>query len=131
MLRDIMERMRAGWLAAAEALAQVEEVESEVIRPTADDVPESLRDSRLGAIIFRNIKDEIGDASEQAAVGIESIIRDRAIVGWKDNVDCQKSMRQAIDDFLFELGDAGGASWTLDTIDRVVDMSLERARAVL
>lgn len=131
MLRDIMERMRAGWLAAAEALAQVEDVESEVIRPTADDVPESLRDSRLGAIIFRNIKDEIGDASEQAAVGIESIIRDRAIVGWKDNVDCQKSMRQAIDDFLFELGDAGGASWTLDTVDRVVDMSLERARAVL
>lgn len=131
MLRDIMERMRAGWLAAAEALAQIEDVESEVIRPTADDVPESLRDSRLGAIIFRNISVDLGDASEQAAVSIASIIRDRAIVGWKDNVDCQKSMRQEIDDFLFELGDAVGAIWTLETIDRVVDMSIERARAVL
>ncbi|MFG0245392.1 MAG: type I restriction endonuclease subunit R [Phycisphaerales bacterium JB052] len=131
MLRDIMERMREGWLAAAEALTQVEAVEQEVVRPTTQDVPESLKDSRLGAVIFRNIKEELGEASERAANLIDQIIRDRAIVGWKNNADSQKSMRQAIDDLLFDLGEDTDSNWPLEIIDKVVDISIERARAIL
>jgi len=123
--------MREGWLAAAEALTQVEAVEQEVVKPTTQDVPESLKDSRLGAVIFRNVKDELGEASERAACMIDQIIRDRAIVGWKNNADSQKSMRQAIDDLLFDLGEDTDSNWPLEIIDKVVDISIERARAIL
>lgn len=131
MLREIIEKMRQGWLAAADARVQVEAVESEVLTPTSGDVPERLRDSRLGAVIFRNIRDLLGDASEAAAIRIESIIREKAIVGWKENADRQKEMRQDIDDYLFDLKDQTRADWAVETIEKAVDTALERARAVL
>ncbi|MCC5821658.1 MAG: HsdR family type I site-specific deoxyribonuclease [Phycisphaerales bacterium] len=131
MLREIIERMREGWLAAADALIQIEAVEEEVVRPTASDVPSSLKETRLGAVVFRNIKDILGPAAEQAALAIDRIIHEKAIVGWAENGDCQKEMRQAIDDFLFDLSEQTGSHWSIETIDQTIDVALERARAVL
>ena len=131
MLRKVIEQMRAGWLAAAEALIQVEKIESEVVRPSTDDVPPALRDNRLAAVLFRNTRDSLGDHAEEAVIAMEQVIRENAIVGWKDNVDRQKAMRQGIDDYLFDLSERTGADWPIEVIDRVIDTSLERARAVL
>ncbi len=131
MLREVIEQMRSGWLAAAEALVQVERIEEQILRPNADDVPEQLRDRRLAVVLFRNLEEVIGNDAADAASSIDGIIEERAIVGWKDNDDRQKQMRQAIDDYLFDLNDRRETELSLDEIDRVIDLCMERARAVL
>ena len=131
MLREVIERMRAGWLASADALVQVEHIEEQALRPKADDVPEQLRDRRLAAVLFRNLSESLGDEAADAARSIDEIIEQRAIVGWKDNDDCQKQMRQAIDDYLFDLNDSRESVLSMDDIDRLIDFCMERARAVL
>src|SRR5690606_13777364 len=110
---------------------KIEKIESEVIRPSTEDVPPALRDNRLAAVLFRNTRDSLGAHAEDAAIAIDQVIRENAIVGWKENVDRQKVMRQGIDDYLFDLSERTGADWPIEVIDRVIDTSLERARAVL
>lgn len=131
MLREVIEQMRAGWLAAAEALIQVEQIEEQVLRPKADDVPEQLRDRRLAAVLYRNTAEVLGSDAVDAAREIDHIVESRAIVGWKDNDDRQKQMRQAIDDYLFELNEGRDAELTLEQIDKLIDLCMDRARAVL
>ena len=131
MLREVIERMRAGWLAAAEALVQVEKIEEEVLRPKSDDVPEAIRANRLAAVIYRNTQETLGDKGPEAAAAIDEIIESRAIVGWKDNDDRQKQMRQAVDDYLFDLNEEHQLGLSVEQIDRLIDLCMERARAVL
>ena len=131
MIRDVIEQMRSGWLAAADALKRVEEVEEEVIRPKASDVPELVRRSKLATVLFRNTLDLLGEATAEAAVQIDKAIQELAIVGWKDNEDRQKLMRQAIDDYLFELDDERSLGLSTEQIDAVIDTILDRAKAVM
>jgi len=131
LLREVIEKMRAGWLAAAEALVQVERIENEVLRPKSDDVPDSLRERRLATVLFRNTRDVLRDSALDAAAAIDQLIEDRAIVGWKYNDDRQKEMRQQIDDYLFDLNQQRSLGLTIEQIDAVIDVCMERARAVL
>ncbi|HNO80332.1 MAG TPA: HsdR family type I site-specific deoxyribonuclease [Phycisphaerae bacterium] len=131
MLREVIENMRAGWLAAADALVQVEQIEKEILRPRSDDVPPPLRDRRLAVVLFRNLRDTMREAAVDAAAAIDEIIESRAIVGWKENQDRQKEMRQAIDDYLFDLNDEHQLDLSIEQIDAVIDSCMERARAIL
>lgn len=131
MLRDVIEQMRDGWLAAADALKQIEVVEEQVIRPKANDVPEQVRKSKLATVLYRNTQEMFGEATADAAVHVSQIINDLAIVGWKDNEDRQKQMRQAIDDYLFEFDEERSLGLTVAQIDAVIDTLMERARAVM
>ena len=90
-----------------------------------------MRDARLAAVIYRNTQELLGDATADVALAIDRIIEDRAIVGWKDNPDRQKAMRQVIDDYLFDRNDEEGLDLSIEQIDVIIDMALERARAVL
>lgn len=131
MLREVIERMRAGWLAAADALVQVEQIENEVLQPRSDDVPEPLRDRRLAVVLFRNLRESMGKAAVDTAAAIDEIIESRAIVGWKENEDRQKEMRQAIDDYLFDVNDEQQLELSIEHIDALIDSCMERARAIL
>lgn len=131
MIREVIEQMRAGWLAAAEALTKVEEIEEKIVRPKSEDVPESVRSSQFAAILYRNTKGLFGDVAAEAAGHIDRIVNDMAIVGWRSNDDRQKKIRQAIDDYIFEVNEEHTLGLTLEQIDAAIDTILERARAVI
>lgn len=131
MLRETIEAMRAGWIAAMEAKVKVQEVEEQVLRPTAEDVPERLRGRRLAEVLYRNLQDRLGAKAERAADAMEAELRPLAIVNWRNNEDQQKRMRQSVDDVLVETSREHGLELSYDAIDALVDEVMDRARAVL
>jgi hypothetical protein len=131
MLREVIEQLRAGWLAAVDALERVETIEDQVTRPKADDVPELARQSRLATVLYRNTRELLNGVAGEAAARMDGIVTDLAIVGWKNNDDRQKQMRQALDDYLFELCEEHELELDLEKIDTVIDVVMERAQAVL
>ncbi len=131
-LQEVIEQMRAGWLAAAAAVARVEEIEVEVVRPTGMDVPEALRDSRIAPVLYRNLHETLGERTASASQTMSEILEEMAShVNWHDDIDRQKRAQQELDDFLFDLNEREGMGLSIETIDAVIANALERARAIL
>jgi type I restriction enzyme R subunit len=64
----------------------------------------------------------------EMSLKLEEIIREEAIVRWRDNSDVQNRMRNAMDDYLFQLKQARGITLTLDQMDAVIEACLSIAR---
>ncbi len=64
----------------------------------------------------------------QAAIEIEKLIRDEAVVRWRDNTDAQNRMRNAIDDYLFTLTQKHGVAITLDQMTEIMESAIGIAR---
>jgi type I restriction enzyme R subunit len=64
----------------------------------------------------------------EAAIGLEDIVRDRKIVNWETNADVQNEMRNAIEEYLFELKDKRGLNLTFDEVDAIMEQCLDIAK---
>jgi len=64
----------------------------------------------------------------EMSLRMEKIIRDAAIVRWRDNPDAQNRMRNQMDDFLFELQNTRGITLTLEQMDSLIESCLNIAR---
>lgn len=131
LLRETIEKMRNEWLSAADALVAVEGVEQQVLRPTADDVPQQLRGRRLAEVLFRNLRGRLNGATESVADRIDREVNALAIVNWKDNEDQKKMMRQAIDDAIMDANTERDLGLTFEQVDGMIDEIMDRARANL
>lgn len=64
----------------------------------------------------------------EAACEVEDIIRRNCIVGWRENEDAQNRMRNAIDDYLFDLQRERKVKLSLDQMDAFIEAALRIAR---
>ena len=64
----------------------------------------------------------------EMSLKLEKIIRDEAVVRWRENPDAQNRMRNQMDDFLFELQKAKGITLTLEQMDALIESCLQIAR---
>lgn len=112
------------------------EVRTEDTR-TGDDVPDALRERDVAKAFFGCVKEVMekhgtdGDTRglwSEAAIGLEDIVRDRKIVNWETNADVQNEMRNAIEDYLFELKDKRGLNLTFDEVDAIMEQCLDIAK---
>jgi type I restriction enzyme R subunit len=71
---------------------------------------------------------EIDRLRAEMSLRLETIIRDEAIVRWRDNPDVQNRMRNAMDDYLFQLKQERGVELTLEQMDAVIEACLSIAR---
>ncbi len=71
---------------------------------------------------------EIDSLRAEVSLRLERIIRDEAIVRWRDNPDVQNRMRNAMDDYLFQLKQERGIELKLEQMDAVIEACLSIAR---
>jgi type I restriction enzyme R subunit len=64
----------------------------------------------------------------EMSLRLEEIIREEAIVRWRDNPDVQNRMRNAMDDYLFQLRQERSLSLTMDQMDSIIEACLSIAR---
>jgi type I restriction enzyme R subunit len=57
----------------------------------------------------------------EAAVAMDKIIRNHAVVRWRENVDAQNRMRNDLDDFLFELQKQKGIALSFVQMDAIIE----------
>jgi type I restriction enzyme, R subunit len=63
----------------------------------------------------------------EAACTMEDIIRSHRVVRWRENADAQNRMRNALDDYLFELQKKKGVVLTLSQMDAIIESALQIA----
>jgi type I restriction enzyme R subunit len=122
---------------AGEYLKRVRSIMNSVVTRTGDDVPEVLRERDVAKAFYGCIKEtreKIGldgderDAWSEAAIGIEDIIRERKKVDWETDIDKKNQMRNAIEDYLFDLKDRCSFNLTFDDIDTIMEQCIEIAK---
>lgn len=64
----------------------------------------------------------------EVACDIEGIIRQHAIVRWRENTDAQNAMRNDLDDLLFSLQRTKGITLTFEQMDAILEAILRIAR---
>jgi len=57
----------------------------------------------------------------EAACEMEKIIRQHAVVRWRENIDAQNRMRNDLDDFLFDLQKKKGIALNFTQMDAIIE----------
>ena len=139
ILEEAIEAYRERRISDAEYLSRVTEVMNAVVNRTGDGLPAALK-NRDEAKAFYGVVNEVfirlsltGDESKEvaarAALRIDEIIRRNRVVDWLANLDAQNSMRNEIDDYLYELREESGIGLSLDDMDLIVENSIDIAKA--
>jgi type I restriction enzyme, R subunit len=127
-------------LTEAEYLAQVSGMLQQIQSGAIADVPDSLI-SRPDARAFWGVLRELPlsynadnaapvapELLAEIALRLDAIIVRHKVRDWTRNLDVQNTMRNAIEDDLYELRDQGKLTLSIADIDRVLDAILELAR---
>jgi type I restriction enzyme R subunit len=123
----------------AEYLSRVTEVMNSVVNRTSDDLPSSLKNQDVAKAFYGIVNEvftrlnhadnESREVAALAALQIDEIIRRNKVVDWIANLDVQNSMRNEIDDYLYELREESGVDLSLDDMDLIVENSIDVAKA--
>jgi type I restriction enzyme R subunit len=156
LLQLIIDDYKAARLSEAQYLAKVTAIMEQVRDGKAHDGPDMLRDKDLARAVYGAIKEHLAEPEPtpppkrihealgpqagsalpkpddllmaEAACEIETIIRNEAVVRWRDNTDAQNRMRNAMDDYLFKFAQERGVAMTLQQMDEIIESALHIAR---
>lgn len=154
LLEQAIDDYRQQRITEAQYLAKVREIMERVRDRKKSDVPPELDGRDFAQALYGVISEQVTSVEELAvreeSVGygiaqphiaeteclrveiclrLETIIRDDAIVRWRDNPDVQNRMRNAMDDYLFQLKQEHKVSLTLEQMDTVIEACLCIARS--
>lgn len=130
-ISDILEKMRQGKLADIEALKQMKLIRDDVIEKKDESVPKKIQNTKGSDIFYRNLRASFENISINEDIYISiildvfSIIQDEAIVDWYKNSDVKRTMKNKIDDYLYDVvRDEKGLSLTQDQITEIIKNAL-------
>ncbi len=154
LLQQTIEEYRQQRISEAQYLARVKEIMESVRDRRKPNLPASIEGNDFAQALYGAVSEQLAtpsgwDAREGAApyeadaqlqnagidqiraelsLSMEAIIRDEAVVRWRDNTDAQNRMRNRIDDLLFQIQSARGVSLTLEQMDSLIETCLRIAR---
>ncbi len=127
----------ANRISQLDLLARMEDYRDRVRdRRAYDSVPEILKTRDVARSYYDLIRDQLnaggialpeGTAAE-LAVRIDDIVLARRKVDWAEELDVQNQMKIAIEDELFALKKTQGINIDFDTIDRLLDRTIDIAK---
>ena len=136
MLEETISAYRAKRMSEKEHLSRVVDLAEQTAgKPRRDEAPASIRDDPAAHAFYGVIRelpalrDASGEAAALVARDMANIIRDRLIVRFWANDDEQKALRNALDDYLFDVAPERGLEISPDMIDDLIDAILRIARA--
>lgn len=139
LLRQAIEDFRKGRIEASEYLRLVAEAREKVVhRKAEDDVPLAFKGDHFGSALWRSIRPLIepvadGAAAEvvtESAKALQRIIAGHRRIGWQDDADVEKAIRNDIDDFLYDevRGRLGLSALDGTAMDEIARRALDLAR---
>jgi type I restriction enzyme, R subunit len=142
MVQEIINAFREGRLSEADYLNKAKEVRALVVCETqgqgGGDVPEAVLGNPLTSALYRQANEAMREISGPQTEEIASVIAlaftrfvaRHARVGWTNDADVEKLMRQDMDDFLIDevKGKRGQYGLDFDQIDMMLDQAIARAR---
>jgi len=153
LLQQVIDDYKSQRISDAEYLKQVTEVMSQVRDGKSQEGPDILKERDLSRAFFGALKEELAhdsmsaivreeppdygsteiDAAQleqilaEAACDMEDIIRRHNVVRWRENIDAQNRMRNALDDYLFELQAKKGVEISYHQMDAIVEAMIRIA----
>ena len=141
LVRDAIEEFRAGRLQEREYLERVKEIRIKVVHgASGEETPASLRGRQLSAAIYRSVAEVLEPLNLQStdplvdvALRLETLTQAHVKVGWQDDPDVEKAMRNDMDDYLFDevRSQLSFGGLTTEMIDEVMDRTIALARRQL
>lgn len=153
LLEQTIAEYRQQRISEAEYLAKVQEIMEKVRDRKKSDLPPDLEGKDFAQALYGAVSEymlatdggcvreesggygtsepgisEIDRLRAEMSLKMEEIIREEAIVRWRDNSDVQNRMRNAMDDYLFQLKQARGITLTLEQMDAIIEACLSIAR---
>lgn len=138
ILEEAIEAFRNERISDAEYLNRVTEVMNAVVNRSDDSFPETLK-HKDAAKAFYGVVNEVltrlkvdeprtKEISAQTALEIDDIIERNRVVDWLNNLDAKNTIRNEIDDFLYKLKEKESLNLDLDSMDLIVETSLDIAK---
>lgn len=139
MIEETIKAFQEGRIDEKEYLEKVLRTQSDFQSGYHEEIPESIRDKQEARAFFGAISEVLKTSHEinvngikeslaQAGIQIASIVKDLTIRDWKRNLDVQKKMENAIEDFLMEHRKDMGFEITFDEIDSILVKCLKVAK---
>ena len=154
LLEQTIADYRQQRISEAQYLAKVKEIMESVRDRRRSNLPSSLDGNDFAQALYGAVSEQLSSAvrrvvressvpygsealSEDAVLDqirvemslrMEEIIRNEAVVRWRDNPDAQNRMRNRMDDFLFQLQSTRGITLTLEQMDSLIESCLHIAR---
>jgi type I restriction enzyme, R subunit len=136
LLEQAIEDYKKARIDEAKYLERVTEIMQQVRDGRQDDAPAVLGGKDLARAFYGAVREAIpagtlpidNEKAAAIAVRLEEIIREHAIVRWRENHDAQNRMRNAIDDYLFEMQEAEGVTLSLEQMDALMESCLRISR---
>jgi type I restriction enzyme R subunit len=138
LIEEAIEAFHQHRLSDTEYLKLVTEALHHVQNRTGDEIPDTLRSRPVAVAFFGTMEERLARHEREgldlvalrteASLKIDDIIRELRIVNWENNTDVQNRMRNAIEDYLFELKDEHGMDLSFDDIDDIMEKCLEIAK---
>ena len=154
LLEQTIADYRQQRISEAQYLAKVKEIMENVRDRRKSNLPSSLDGNDFAQALYGAVSEQLSPAagrvvressvpygsealSEDAvrdqirvemSLRMEEIIRNEAVVRWRDNPDAQNRMRNQMDDFLFQLPSTRGITLTLEQMDSLMESCLRIAR---
>jgi len=129
-ISEILEKMREGKLADAEALKQMRLISNDIINKKDENLPEEIEFNTGSDVFYRNLRPPFGNLSEDmyitAILRIFAIIKDKAIVDWHKNMDVKREIRNSIYDYLYDEVKKG-AELNSDQTNAIIDIAIQLA----
>lgn len=138
LIEEAIEAFHQHRLSDTEYLKLVTEALHHVQNRTGDDIPDTVRSRPVAVAFFGSMEERLARHAREgldlvalrteASLRIDDIIRELRIVNWENNTDVKNRMRNAIEDYLFELKDEHGMDLSFDDIDDIMEKCLEIAK---
>jgi type I restriction enzyme R subunit len=137
LLEETIKAYREQRISEVDYLNQVKSIMNSVRNRTGDEIPEKLHTRDVAKAFFgiinetlkpKNQENDFKELYADIAVKIDDILNDLKIVDWQNNSDVQNKMRNAIEDYLFEIKELNDLDLTFDQIDLIMDESINVAK---
>lgn len=136
LLKDVLEALYAGRIAAIEALDKIKEIAATVATHRRESVPKELvgrdQEQRYFGLFVKELSDLTGDNNSFAltlALQIRELIAPYKIRDWRNNEDAQKQMRLAIDDLIFDTSTDFEIEFPIELQNKILDHAIDLAKA--